>query len=881
MVNSTTQRMKRILLTLLSFAWCSLHAQVPFPGKMETKKGQPIICPADYTDVNTYVPMPFSIEAALSNSSNARVAQTNRANFIVEYVDFPNNARAAFQKAVDIWAETLKSTVPIRVLALWQPLGRNVLGSATAGDFNRNFPGALKPFTWYPIALAEKLAGKDLNSPNEYDIVCRFSSEVNWFFGPNGLPGPNQFDLTSVVLHELCHGLGFVASMEVSGTQGQYGYGTTLPFVFDKFLENGEKQSLTDTSLFRNPSTQLRTQLTTNNLFFSAPLANSVNGNSPVKLFAPTVYSSGSSISHLDDATFGSGDVNSLMTSTAAIREVNLNPGPIVVNMFKDMGWASSSIVHENLGDFPAQPFVDVQVNILSDTTLVPGSAKLFYTFTNNGSFTELPLTFVSGNTYTARIPIPNNRAVVTYYFSVQDNFKKTVTSPPSAPNFIWQFEVGAADNASPEVITSAPDLVPAGSTLDASAIVIDNFEDGVASVTLNYQVNGTPQSPVAMRRFNPAVDDIRFSLGSQDRFQYIAPEVFKNLASGDRVRFQIVARDKTGNTTTVPTTYTSPSLNATPTPTFYEFIATDLKSGPQPAYITNFNDASTASDFALLGFTIGTAPGLSNGSLYTNGGYPNGLGALSPLDGGVAIPFSANQLALLRIPISLKSPADSAVMTFDEVVLVEPGETGAAFGSDEFWDYVVVEGSSNGGATWVPFADGYDSRADRTWLAEFNKFGSGDAPFSEGVPTPALYKPRSISLTGSNFASGEDVLIRFRLFSDQFVKGWGWTIDNLRIQSVAPKPTAVEPDPATILTLSPNPVQDVLRVQAPISDDSKNVILEILDAQGRRQGKRDVTPQNKTLDYSWNLSFLPTGNYLLRIQTNHGFKVKRFSIVR
>lgn len=878
MENTTSKRMKKILLTLVTLSWMSVQAQVPFSTKMETKKGQPIVCPADYTDVNTFVPMPFDVEVALAGGANARISQTNRANFIVEYVDFPNNARAAFQKAVDIWAELLKSTVPIRVLATWQPLGRNVLGSATAGDFNRNFPGTPKAFTWYPVALAEKLAGRELNSPNEFDVVCRFSSDVNWFFGPNGLPGPGQFDLTSVVLHELCHGLGFVASMEVSGTQGEYGYGTGLPFIFDGFIENGEKQALTDTSRFRNPSPALRTQLTSGNIFFNGPLAVGANNGAPVKLFAPSVYSSGSSISHLDDATFGSGSINSLMTSTAAIREVNLNPGPIVGQMFKDMGWASSSIVHENLGDFPAQPFVDVQAEIYSDTTIVPGTAKLFYTFTNNGNFTELPLTFVAGNSYTARIPIPNNRAVVTYYFSVEDNFKKTVTSPPNAPNFIWQFEVGSADAAAPEITTSAPDLVPAGSTLDATAVVIDNFEDGVASVTLNYQINGTPQAPVTMKKFDRATDDIRFSLGSQDRFQYIAPNVFANLAAGDRVRFQITARDKAGNTSTVPTTYTSPNLNAVPTPTFYEFLATDLKGPTQRSYVTNFNDASAKDDFAMLGFSIGTATGLSNGSLYTNEGYSNGLGALSPT-GGVSTPFSANQIALLRVPINLRSEADSAVLTFDEIVLVEPGETGAAFGSDEFWDYVVVEGSPNGGATWIPFADGYDSRADRTWLTEFNKFGSGDAPFSEGRPTPALYKPRSINLTGSTFSGGQEVLIRFRLFSDQFVKGWGWTIDNLRVQAVAPRPTAVEPSPVSNLVLSPNPAHEFIRIQAPISGEVGNVTLEILDAQGRRQGKREVTPQGTSLDYQWNVSHLPTGTYLMKLQTKQGHKVKRFII--
>ena len=37
--------------------------------------------------------------------------------------------------------------------------------------------------------------------------------------------------------------------------------------------------------------------------------------------------------------------------------------------------------------------------------------------------------------------------------------------------------------------------------------------------------------------------------------------------------------------------------------------------------------------------------------------------------------------------------------------------------------------------------------------------------------------------LENENFQAGEEVFIRFRLFSDPEISGWGWAIDNLRIQ--------------------------------------------------------------------------------------------------
>ncbi len=40
--------------------------------------------------------------------------------------------------------------------------------------------------------------------------------------------------------------------------------------------------------------------------------------------------------------------------------------------------------------------------------------------------------------------------------------------------------------------------------------------------------------------------------------------------------------------------------------------------------------------------------------------------------------------------------------MSFDEIVLVEPGETGTSYGDEEFWDYIVIEGSKDDVNTWL-----------------------------------------------------------------------------------------------------------------------------------------------------------------------------------
>jgi hypothetical protein len=151
----------------------------------------------------------------------------------------------AFQHAADIWARTLTSPVPIRVAAAFEALPCNadgaVLGSAGAIEVFADFPHAPKAGTWYPGALASKLAGKDLASPGEAHIGATFNSRLGLF--DDCLPGSGfylgldrkagaRIDLVAVLLHELAHGLGF-QNFTDDGS-GEFFLGT--PSIWDYFL---------------------------------------------------------------------------------------------------------------------------------------------------------------------------------------------------------------------------------------------------------------------------------------------------------------------------------------------------------------------------------------------------------------------------------------------------------------------------------------------------------------------------------------------------------------------------------------------------------------------------------------------------------------------
>lgn len=122
-----------------------------------------------------------------------------------------------FEHAANIWEQVLQPRTDIFVQAQFIPLAPNVLGSAGTTFLFDNFPGAELADTWYHSALADHLAGEDLN-PGFADIVANFSTNFQFYFGFDNNEGV-LVDLLPVALHELGHGLGFANFVnEVTGT---------------------------------------------------------------------------------------------------------------------------------------------------------------------------------------------------------------------------------------------------------------------------------------------------------------------------------------------------------------------------------------------------------------------------------------------------------------------------------------------------------------------------------------------------------------------------------------------------------------------------------------------------------------------------------------
>jgi hypothetical protein len=163
-------------------------------------------------------------------------------------------------------------------------------------------------------------------------------------------------------------------------------------------------------------------------------------------------------------------------------------------------------------------------------------------------------------------------------------------------------------------------------------------------------------------------------------------------------------------------------------------------------------------------------------------------------------------------------------VVQYDEIVRIEPGKEASVYGDVSFFDYVAVEGSDDGGLTWQTLGPGYDSR-----FAGFE--GDGSALMAPPAQTDAT--EHRISLAGV-FEPGDEIIVRFRLFSDNALTGWGWAIDNLKIYEPLPTGTEHPPPLAFVLEPSyPNPFRAATRIDYSLPA-STPVELAIYDVNGR-----------------------------------------------
>ena len=254
-----------------------------------------------------------------------------QSKFVVKYNNFPDWAKKEIQAAVNVWSANFKSSVVVTVDASW---GRSsswgILGSARPGSFFSAFSGAPDSSLWYSSATANALAGRDLDKANP-EIIVQVNSAASWNLRGDGAPTASEYDLQSVFIHELGHGLGFLSN---DSYDPSFGLGSLdQPTPFDAYLQTSDGRRLAD---LPTPSKELGAALTSS-LVWNGALGIAANGGIKPKMYTPSRYESGSSTSHLDENTFSKSGLDSVMTPSLDPGEVFRQPGPLLLAMMEDM----------------------------------------------------------------------------------------------------------------------------------------------------------------------------------------------------------------------------------------------------------------------------------------------------------------------------------------------------------------------------------------------------------------------------------------------------------------------------------------------------------------------------------------------------------------
>ncbi|NOQ25857.1 MAG: T9SS type A sorting domain-containing protein [Bacteroidales bacterium] len=693
--------------------------------------------------------------------AKTKSSKESTAVFEITYTGFSEDAKAAFQAAADIWSNLISSPVPITIDAHWEVMESGVLGSSGSPELFKNFKNAPFKDTWYKPTVANRLVGVDLN-PDDFDMVITYSSTANWYLGTDG-NARFQTDFVSVVLHEIGHGLGFAGGAWRSNdlTLGGIGYtdggDIRYPVAFDHFMYNVDQELLMDSTLFENPSAELLSEFTSNDVFFDSPLSNEANGGTPVELYAPSTWSGGSSISHLGEIY--NNTEHALMTYAIGTGEAEHDPGSITMGIFAEYGWVGTRFMHDQFIDIEtwSEPLT-VNAEIFADTALADNSVFLHYSIDNFDTETKVSMTTLNDTLFTYDIPVLADDTVW-YYIEAKSKLDRYYFYPSQGEGSIDASFIGNAfyfingpDNIDPVLVyeQEITDIFNFAQTFEIAVNADDNI--GIDSVLVEYKINDNAVKSLKIPFVSNSPTDL-------PKYEINISLLGETLNDMDTLFYKIVAIDSSSNT----------NSSTLPESGYYEILIHEIYAA-ETSTIINFNETVDENKFLFNGFTVSQPTDFDS----------KGLHSPHPYDAGGD--YENNEIeytATLKLPIIL---GESTKIRFEEVVIVEPG-SGVPYGEDDFWDYVIIQGSKDSGKTWHDFADGYDSSIDPSFTSAFNNENDG---------SESMYLWHTIGLLeNENLIVGDEVLIRFKLWSDPAAIGWGWAIDNISIQNDIEAPTA------------------------------------------------------------------------------------------
>jgi len=248
----------------------------------------------------------------------------------------PSEVLSCFDEASNIITSLIVLKQPVRVRAKWDKListeaGTTLLGSASPLDFC-----AVDSSTaLYPSALLHQLGGGDCG---KFDIECSFNSEVHWNTDPRKTSlAEGETDLTSVILHEFMHGIGF--SGLITETKGHVlntaALGTAVKFDDNICVLNANTNNVTQ--ILGGQWSDLREPTTSSQLVYVVQTPES-GERYAIPLYSPPNYEPGRSIYHLDIDREKDPE-NQLMLPDLPMGIVVRHPGPAALAIMQSIGY--------------------------------------------------------------------------------------------------------------------------------------------------------------------------------------------------------------------------------------------------------------------------------------------------------------------------------------------------------------------------------------------------------------------------------------------------------------------------------------------------------------------------------------------------------------
>ncbi len=162
---------------------------------------------------------------------------------------------------------------------------------------------------FWPTVVQNKIqTGVDSNG-SAADGTITWNFGYSWGLGDS--VSSSQYDFESTAMHELLHTFGFISVIDSAGNNTGNTYST-----FDSFIVDSSGNSVFTGTTFKKTSDNADLTGGKGSLFFGGANAKAAYGGVGVPVYTPRTWSSGSSMSHLDDNTF-TGSLTQLMNAVS------------------------------------------------------------------------------------------------------------------------------------------------------------------------------------------------------------------------------------------------------------------------------------------------------------------------------------------------------------------------------------------------------------------------------------------------------------------------------------------------------------------------------------------------------------------------------------